>query len=397
MTSERSRRTIRRRDFLAVPGKAIAGATLLSSANLVQPTYAAITPTVVAQIVSTGLGIAGIFGGDSTQALLKLQAEMLQKISQQLNVIQLGIVQILKQLDEVKRLIGDVPDAVALKLYENEMNALMTDRYAELMDEYRTFGYPNRSDDAKTKWLHTLEVELLRPMRRARDLLMVGIPDTVSLVPIICSASVVETHAMAYAAYSKERMLPAIKSYRNWIATVLDKPDNSINARIAATRKDRESTLKETPDNVHGFKCLKGNSEKDRPPALPGVEMFGTVEDIDYYYDYANPLTLPNGFPPEVTQAVKAMTDQKILKDDELPTLGWGKFATNSYTVQQGVASLPICGPITAARQAQISELSDKLTTQGYQLMSLRSMQTAASAGIAFLDTLSHRFENLPA
>jgi hypothetical protein len=49
------------------------------------------------------------------------QTEMLKQISEKLNLIEEGIKTILKDLDEPKRLVGDVPDEMVLKEYNTKM------------------------------------------------------------------------------------------------------------------------------------------------------------------------------------------------------------------------------------------------------------------------------------
>lgn len=186
-------------------------ATAFSMFPFVPVAHAAISPATVVLIVNTALSVAQLFsGGGSVNDLLRLQVEMLKHIEAELAVIQQGILEILNRLDQIEQLIGKIPEQVVVELYRAKVSAL-NGRYTEILNTYNADVKDKGIAYARSKNQPELEDELLKPLRESRDILMTY--SSFSLVPIICTASFVETHAMIMANYRTSRMAQAMTRY----------------------------------------------------------------------------------------------------------------------------------------------------------------------------------------
>ncbi len=77
--------------------------------------------------VSIATTVMQLFGptGYSIANLLAIQTEMLRNISQQLSVIQKGIETILEELDEIQKLLKQLPERVSSELYHRKLQGLI--------------------------------------------------------------------------------------------------------------------------------------------------------------------------------------------------------------------------------------------------------------------------------
>ena len=199
-------RAVSRRRFLGIVTRGLMGVGALGCGAFLATPAAAIAPAVALLIAQTAISVVRLFshGDDGIGSLMRLQVEMLMQISQQLEAIQAGVLEILNRLDQVEALIGRIPEQVVVELYRAKIAGL-NGRYDELMATYKRDVDSNGIAYAQSNNAAELESELLKPLREARDVLMTY--HSFGLVPILCSASFVETHAMIMANYRKSRKL----------------------------------------------------------------------------------------------------------------------------------------------------------------------------------------------
>jgi len=96
-----------RRRFLGVLGLGTTGLSLLDG-TIFAPPANAIAPMVVIAIVQTAISIVKLFSSKEGDQASQV-GSMLAAISRELVAIEAGIQEILKRLDEIKELIGEIP------------------------------------------------------------------------------------------------------------------------------------------------------------------------------------------------------------------------------------------------------------------------------------------------
>ena len=134
-------------------------------------------------------------------------------------------------------MIGQIPEKVVIELYRAKVAGL-NGRYTEIMATYKSDVDKHGIEYAQKTNGPELETELLKPLREARDILMTY--SSFSLVPIVCSASFVETHAMIMANYRHSRMSEAMHRYHDWLSLVSEgTTEATLSGAIAATQKNQ--------------------------------------------------------------------------------------------------------------------------------------------------------------
>lgn len=386
-----------RRHFLRLLQRGFFGSIALSFGPAVLPAYA-VDPATAVLVVNTAISVAKLFSqGPGIADLLRLQVEMLKQISAQLGAIQNGVLEILNRLDQIEQLIGQVPEKVVIELYRAKVAGL-NGRYTEIMATYKADVDKLGIDYAQKTNGPELEMELLKPLREARDILMTY--SSFSLVPIVCSACFVETHAMIMANYRHSRMVEAMHRYRDWLISVSEgTTEATLSGAIAATQKTQaqdkgripmaEAQECHTYANVYlpgsGSTCAQGS----QPMAA------GTYKNIQFIP------TVLETIDPDVDKAVEAMIKSGMLSKDERPlkisvaftqpedkffACPWDKVR---YPVGKDEAWLTKvmktpCADLTG-KVSDTQQLSPKLTQDGLRLMSLHALKGASNDGLTFL------------
>jgi hypothetical protein len=384
-----------RRQFLTLTSRALLG-TALASSLFFPPAAAAQDPATAILIAQTAISVIQLFsqGEGGVGTLLRLQVEMLKAISEKLDAIQLGVLEILKRLDRIEALIGQIPGQVVVELYRAKISGL-NGRYSELMSTYKKDLDSRGIEYAQSNNAGELESELLKPLREARDVLMTY--RSFGLVPILCCASFVETHAMIMASYRKTRMLEAVHRYQNWLTSVSDGSDESTLAgAIVATRKKLQKDFASVPKS-EVYDCvsrlvvvLPGQPSPCNPNPYTG----GDFESVTF-----KP-TIEHKIDPQLDTSVDELLKLKILPEDERPAKISVAFSTPVQTFQAcgNRVRLPVgkdeawlnmllknqC-PDWKKRLADTENLSQHLTEEGVRLVALHSLKHAADEGRTFL------------
>lgn len=212
--------------FSAVPGT--------PAAYAIAPAAAA---AIVVALVQTAVAIAGLFSGNGgISDLLKLQVEMLAHISEQLRAIEDGIIFIIKRLDEIEGLIGQVPREVDWRLHQSEI-AGASGRWRTLLPVYEQDRRQGHFDPINAPYKSEME-NILFTLSQAAHALMDAYSDY-RLVPSICFASFIECQARIIV--SQSTLQTTCKAYRDWLTKVSQgSSENTLQGAIAKLEKEKE-------------------------------------------------------------------------------------------------------------------------------------------------------------
>lgn len=189
--------------------------------------YAAIT------IATT---VMQLFGpkGYSISNLLAIQTDMLRNISQQLSVIQKGIETILEELDDIQKLLKQLPERVSSELYHRKLQGLIG-TYRELMEGFISERDKNGILKAREIFNSRFEEELIKPLREVRNTLYT-FNDPLH-IPMLTLALHAEVHSMILNDTPQSVFLSALKRYETFLSDMLsEKNDSSITQRLITHR-----------------------------------------------------------------------------------------------------------------------------------------------------------------
>jgi hypothetical protein len=399
---------VNRRDFLgAFIAAASCGLMLPTKASaLVSPVMVAST---VALLVQTTAGLVSLFqrSGPGISDLLSIQTQMLKHISDEIAVVQLGVTEILKRVDELSELVGAVPTETVRDLFKSQI-AGKEGRYVEVMNTYYADVAESGIASARKKMEPELTNDVIRPLRDARDSVLRDF--SFSLVPAVCTAALVETNAMIVVGERSTRMGQAIKRYRSWFETVThgQAPSTLEGAIAAASATQAKLTTDATVDK--SYSCHTSAS-------LGYVLQCQSAGNNSVSFDCTT-LHATTGFrrlkePAAVASVVKEMIDSGVLPRSERPSEVVVETELTSPIVGEircnntGQPPSPsrasrcpdeafhlACADQKAALESQAAAWSKGLTSGGLKLVSLRAFKKAADEGMAFLDRLQKSIDD---
>ena len=346
--------------------------------------------------------------------LMNLQAEMLKKIQEQIGLINQKVNIIYGKLDELKAILNDVPDSVAIKLCEVRI-AGKSGRYAELSATYqRELNLSRSIERAREAVVKEMESDVISPLREARDDLISSYRYRPSVLPSICIAAFIESHAMIMADVKASRQIEALKVYRKWLSETLEGDDaRSIKNRISELRKAQASNTKAAVTDRQDecnipVQILPNNY---CPRAGMAIVFQCTTQRIQ-----TKPLPIRD---EAVADAVREMISRNILPIEDRPTFVrsiveyTSPLRLDSYCQSTGEptrdarGNLPAAICTTASRQktcagiqAEVTDAASKLSAalsgDGLSLMAYHAWRQSAEESIAFIDRLLKQLEGQP-
>jgi len=383
-----------RRKFLAQSSRALLGAAAFGMSPFI-PQANAIAPLVAVAIVQTAISVASLFshGGDGMESLLRLQVEMLKHIESELSIIEKGIQEILTRLDELKEIVGELPRQVVLEENRIAIEGLSA-RYAEVRDTYIEEGRQ------LTPQLDTeLQRDLISPLRSARDKLMSYPQPQFVLVPTICTACFVESLAMAMATTSPERTKQALLRYRKWFVQVSrGKSESSLEGKVRMLQTAQFADAKTAHDAAASPTTTMCFTDGHEQRFNSGLVSWWKKCFNDQISTTVTPLR-----DATISESAKDMLRRHLLRPDEQPLEvsistqllgGWEARYTGNPIHSIGNDACPgtghtlACTTNDSSARANATALSDRLTSNGLQLMSLQALRDAAERAIAFIDRL---------
>jgi len=386
------------------------GAAVMNLWPFIPEAYA-IAPLAVAAVVQTAISIAGLFsnGGDGIASLLHLQVEMLNHIEGELGVIEQQIKTILENLDKLAEKLQQLPKETVLEQNRAAIGGLSL-KYIEVRDTYLGLNRevtPELEEDIKHN--------LIGPLQAARDIIMSYPDPPVILVPTICTACFVESWAMALVNTSKTQSVAtkqALKAYRKWFL----RASTSLESNIVTVQKQQFAdykTAREEETHPATKLCFIDGDPKTRSGSLGPGRGIGQVWWKKCISDKISTTVKPIS-DSKTAEAARQMVAQKILLRSEEPYEVSVSFAQvgpareqtyeapNSWEDRKpiGVDQCPNGGPnggdgnklprkfIEDEATGIAAELTQRLTSNGLNLMTLHALKHAAGRGIAFIEAL---------
>jgi len=345
----------------------------------------------VLAIVNLATAVAGLFANaPGTASLQNLQVEMLKQISVKLDVIQAGIVDILNSLQELKEIVLRIPDETVVTFYKDTMAGLFG-VYSDLIREYQLDGFAHQIQTQKrVDWLDRLRRLLLERMQLVRHVLTEIHYESPVLVPLLCSASFIEIHAMILAGYSHTQKLVAIDGYKDWLTKILQGPgEDNLSAMIAAARRAQKENVSSIP-TPEQFVCYRVNPT---PPfgggqAPQAAIKFTYKSQISETFLFSGRNLADYHVDLEVPPAIDKMIAEGLLPDEEKPRTIYIDFdGPPGQPMQFYLPNVPQpdCDQARNERHQAGVALSRKLEDRGLQLMSLYALRHAATEGLRFL------------
>lgn len=225
---------IGRRDFLR---KAVGGATAIllpwNNASALDPA----TVGTAIQIMKFGVDAAKLFQGTSANDMDEVLFHMLDNINRHLKTIQDSITLVLEKLDEVKRLIGEVPSAVVQELSTSGVHGSVR-AYGELLRLRAEYG---KDEERFLKERSAEARSLLEKIRSNRNVLM-NYPNHVN-VPVLATALHIEYGCMRLIKETDEPFVAMAETYRDYFKKMLF-GSGGMQERIKALRNERTEVLK---------------------------------------------------------------------------------------------------------------------------------------------------------
>jgi hypothetical protein len=215
-----------------------------------------IDPVTLQAVAQTGYQIYNAFkgGGPGTNSLLRAQAQMLRAISQQLSVLNNKINEIWLQLDEIKKVLRDIPDEVVRTYYQDTLwshidnsHRLLSTFAEHLQDKGRAYALSVNQGEAANR---------LYDIRTARSsLLRTG---SIVFTPVLCAAWYTELQLMMNVReFEKVDVRKAAEAYRVKLTELRQKLLEEIKKNEAdgvQVQKDIEAT-----SNISDYSCISNS------------------------------------------------------------------------------------------------------------------------------------------
>ena len=316
-------------------------------------------------IANSALSAARLFGpsGGSVAELLNLQTQLLNELSQQISALNKGIVLIVDQLEDIRGLIGKVPESTVFELYRNRL-AGITVLYRESMELYSDYRVQFGIEAAQSKIGDRLEEEILKPLREIRSVFLSQSEDII-ITPLAVAAKI-ETHCMIMSGYSTPEQRAPIKSYLLWCED-RKAADDSLEVQLASNRQAKETIQKERKDSAARHYalsrrfCLRGDGSFNVPvgPCHIGGGFYGTA------FRYTTPRLVTSNMvnTPQTAQVISALTEAGYFEQQDWPL----SVSMTASTVDRTMKwSSCFQGPKLVARdgtnQSELNELKKYLT-----------------------------------
>ena len=228
------------------------------------------TLTAILGLVQAASAVLQLFvGGPSVVDLLNMQMELLNTIVSKLENIERGIKLILESVEEIKRLIGELPAQVVGELERRRIVGL-TGTYIEIISAYQQEASSKGIAAAQRAFVDVLERDLLEPLRQERSTLLTFVEPI--YIPSLSAALQAEVHGMILANYPAPRIAAALDRYSKWFAAVVSGDgETATSPRIRALRDARATLRSQIPTGSFSAHCLMTKSGSGAPGQAPFV------------------------------------------------------------------------------------------------------------------------------
>lgn len=357
-------------------------------------------PLTVLTVAQTAFSAARLLfgGGPSLVDLINLQTEMLREISQQIAIVQQGIIEILNRLDQLTDMIQNLPRDTVMELCRTRIAGLNS-RYAEVLQSYDTFRSASGIAYARANTVTELTNEVLVPLREARDDLMTY--HEYILTPIVCTACFTETHLMIMTDELPGRAQAAFDRYAAWFNSIKGDDTSGTDTLTGAisTARTQLLAIRSAINSAPAFNgtCLGdyqvlswSNGETCGNPTWP-VCTFAKTRTVQL--GEAESRLGDEQF----KAAVDAMVSAGVLPADEIPsqvniTRQISGDTTKFVVGPPSRLGLPTCDSIGVGEFDGKLANSPQIAHLTLKLMSLRALNSAAAQGSDFISQFRQRF-----
>lgn len=398
--------SIDRRAFLIRTGRV--AALIAVGCKLPTTARAAVDPSTVITIVNIASTLAEMFrkNGPTIDEFMYVQTQMIANISNQLGNIKNSIEEVLRRADELKQLVGEVPDQTVITLYKATILGEQ-DRYLEILKTYQDdLMRPGGIARARLGAQEELEHELLAPLKLARDGLMTY-KNRPAIVPLVCTAAFVETHAMIMTNLAEShgtRMLQALSRYCDWFQEIMSGAHaESIDNQIKQAQVEAAGTLKSAHFDLT-FDCFSDQT----PFYSTRYCSAGHAESYSCHRIKGKSFVKPFRGDNRVAHAVLEMIKSGKLSKEERPQSVFAEYVEMSPVrsqvgcIGEPPASDRVLGPRACevvARETscdskrtelntRVEEWTHLLNDTGFRLLALRAYRSAASDALEFLQNM---------
>lgn len=188
-------------------------------------------------IAQVGMGAAKLFSKTSPSNTGAIQIALLHNISKQLRELQSGIAEIARDIVNVKKLIGGIPEAVVQELGKKSIEGNLI-AYDELLGLYATY----KGNDKKFLQERRGKIEALLAMVTTNRQLLMGYQNYLNL-PFIATALNIEYTLMRMLGESAVAIKPIMTSYAGYFKRLLLDEPGSLRTVIADLRVERIKEL----------------------------------------------------------------------------------------------------------------------------------------------------------
>ena len=371
-----ARGRMNRRRFLGMLGLGTTGLSLMGG-TILAPTAEATPALVAIAVVQTAVSIVKLFsiGGNDRASQI---GSMLEAISKELVTIEAGIQEILQRLDEIKELIGEIPEAVVQETQRAEITGLLT-VYTLTMETYARDSKDKGIAFSRAKNIPPLENQVIIPLKKSVAILT-GYHAS-GMVPIICATSYVHVKAMILANYTKNDLIPVLGMYQKWLKVMVGRLTNEIT--------ERNESLNGLQDKMEGL---------THPFSCTGRVPSNLYKGITETY---SPSLVVREFDPQVSIAASEMIAKKLMPASQVPN--YNEFSLNQRTSLVAIDTLDPMPPdainacakkIDGLRQA-FKAAAAPLPEMALQLMSRRALKFAAETTLNALIKQQRQIERL--
>ena len=197
---------------------------------------------VATSVISIGLSVANYMSkGPGIADMLNTQMEAIKELSDQIQLVQEGIITLLENVSKMEELIGKVPANVVKELSERSIlgGQISLIELIEAYNEEKTISGPNQ---AKETYRPLIYEEVLRPVKKARtDLMSYKTPYS---VPLMAVALKTEIDGCILSGLPSSYIKSVLNSYERWFAD-FEKEDSDLRSRITKLRAERSALMNE--------------------------------------------------------------------------------------------------------------------------------------------------------
>lgn len=360
-------------------------------------------------IIQTGLALVHLFSGSGNGAIFDLmsrQAEMLKSISNQIALVQQGIVNIINNLTQLKDMARDLPEHTIMELCKDQIGGVQGLYLNEIMPAYQADRIQKGIDYARSKHLPDF-IAVLRRLQSARSTLMYSYNNFL-LVPPVSTSAFVELSLMALCDATDNTIAETIHAYNSWLTEVrgsggsdeatLAGSISKASSRVAELRQ--ASTASATSGECMAHLIYQGPANartcQYREPIInlishtfefnAKVEPLSDPEIAGMAAEMIKSGALPEAEAPSFLTPIHAFGPDQQKKACAAYRQGRNRFLPQppEWLQLTQLANTP-CDRDTADFDNRISAWSSELQDLTLRLMSLRALDAAASGGLQLI------------